>query len=102
MGRFLHLYTVKTYSRPYPGREYAYFRYSNSAVDRRLAKNKPKYTVPYKTFLVPVPFPLVTTFETAGMYINGCGLTPSTLGIGGMHYYYATRTSIHIYILVMC
>ena len=27
-----------------------------------------KRTVPFKTFLVPVPFPLVTTFETAGTY----------------------------------
>ena len=25
-------------------------------------------TVPFKTFLVPVPFPLVTTFETTGTY----------------------------------
>ena len=34
--------------------------------DRKLdTKFKPKSTVTFKTFLVPVPFPLVTTFETA-------------------------------------
>ena len=29
-----------------------------------------KRTVPFKTFLVPVPFPLVTTFETAGTVVH--------------------------------
>ena len=68
MGRFLRLHRVKTYSRPCPGREKAYFCYSNTAVDSRLdTKHKLKRTVPFKTFLVPVPFPLVT-FETAGTY----------------------------------
>ena len=41
--------TCTYYSRPYPGREYigGYFRYSNSAVDRRLdTKHKPKRMVP--------------------------------------------------------
>ena len=64
-------------------------------------KLKPKRTLPFKTFLVPVLFPLVTMFEIAGTK-NGCGLTPPTLRIRGMRYYYATHTSIHIYILEMC
>ena len=34
--------------------------------------------------------------ETAGTYIKWLWLTPPTLHIGGMHYYYGTRTSIHI------
>ena len=86
MGQILCLHRVKTYSRPCPGREQAYFRYSSSAIDRRLdTKLKPKRTVPLKTFLVPVPFPVVTTFKTADTYKN-CGLTPPTLRMRGMRY----------------
>ena len=36
--------------------------------DLKFWELKPKCTVPFKTFLVPVPFPLVATFETAGTY----------------------------------
>ena len=41
---------------------------------------------------------MVITFETAGHTKNSCGLTPPTLRIRGMRYYFASRTSIHIYI----
>ena len=54
----------------------------------------------FKTFLVPVPFPLVTKFKTAGPYKNVSGLTPPTLRMRGMRYYYGICTSIHIYIYV--
>ena len=46
-----------------------------------------------------MPFPLVTTFETAGTYKKWCGLTPPTLRICGMRYF-ASRTSIHTYIYI--
>ena len=43
-------------------------------------------------------FPVSSTFETAGMYKNGCNLTPPTLCMRGMRYYYGKCTSTHIYI----
>ena len=57
-------------------------------------------TVPFKTFLVPVPFPLDTTFETAGTYKKWLWPTPPILRICGMRYYFASRTSIHTYIYI--
>ena len=52
----------------------------------------------FKTFLVPVPFPLVTTFERLARRKNSCGLTLPTLRMRGMHYYYDIHTSIDIYV----
>ena len=45
------------------------FTFATVVAPRRLdTKLKPKLTVPFKTLLVPVPFPLVTKFETTGTY----------------------------------
>ena len=52
-----------------------------------------------KTFLVPVPFPVVTT-KLLVRIKNGSGLIPPTLRMQGMYYYYGIRTSIHIYIYI--
>ena len=42
---------------------------TTSPIDRRRdTEHKHKRTVHFKTFLVPMPFPLVTTFETGGTY----------------------------------
>ena len=43
--------------------------------------------VPFKTILVPVSFPFVTTFETAGIYIN-------------IHVYIYIHIYIYIYIYI--
>ena len=65
--------------------------------DGRLdTKLKPKRTVPFKTFLVPMPFPLVTTFETDGTYKKCLWPNSAYITLRGMRYYYGTRTSIHI------
>ena len=47
---------------------------------------------------MPVPFPLVTTFETAGTYKKWLWPNSAYITLRGMRYYYGTRTSIHIYI----
>ena len=51
---------------------------------------------------MPVPFPVVTTFKTLARIKNGGDLTPPTLRMRGMRYYYGIRTCIHIYLTVMC
>ena len=45
-----------------------------------------------------IPFYIGICLEWLAHTKNGCGLTPPKLRIGGMRYYYSTRTSIHIYI----
>ena len=62
-------------------------------------KLKPKRTVSFKTFLVPVPFPLVTTFETAGTYKKW--LWPNSAHI--MYTWHAPilwHTYLHTYIYI--
>ena len=50
---------------------------------------------------MPEPFPLLLRLKQLANTKNGCGLTPPTLRIRGMRYYYGTRTSIHIYVYVI-
>ena len=64
---------MKTYSVQCSGSEYAYFCYNGSAVVRRLdAKQKPKSTLLFIIFLVPVSI-------GKQHYKNGGHLTPPTL-----------------------
>ena len=62
-------------------------------------KLKPKRTVSFKIFLVPVPFPLVTTFETVGTYKKW--LWPNSAHI--MYTWHALilwHTYLHTYIYI--
>ena len=52
-----------------------------------ILNSNPSARFHFKTFLVPVPFPVVTMFEMAGMYKNGSGLTPPILHMRRMCYY---------------
>ena len=64
-------------------------------------KLQPKRTVPFKTFLVPVPFPLVTTFETSTykkwLWPNSTYITYTWHALLLWHTYLHTYIYIYIY-----
>ena len=102
MGQFLCLHRVKTNSRPCPGRDYTYFCYSGSTVDKRLdTKLKPKRTVPFeKIFSAHSIHQWLIRLKLLACINYGSGLTPPTIRMHGMRYYYGTHTCIskHVYI----
>ena len=87
------------------------FRYSSSAVVRKTgcSRETEAHTFFLKQ-LILVPFPVVTMVTMFSKWLmckpptlrfaiqkNGCGLTPPTIHMRGMRYYYGTRI-IYIYI----
>ena len=62
-----------------------------------MLNSNPSARFHFKTFLEPVPFPLLLRLKLLADIKNGSGLTLPTLCMRGMRYYYGIRTSIHIY-----